>query len=149
MHAMIADLITAAFWMMASLCCMYGIVLGGRDGRHAALLIILAVPATKWAQDTWRDWGTTHFPVMVVDLLLLAGLLVLALRSRSFWPLWMTASQLLAVVTHVATFFTQGHSQRIYAGLEGVWAIPCLLSMVVGISLDRRSRSAGRPVTKR
>ncbi len=129
-------MIILLFWFLALICCFYAAVAGGRDGKWATAIIILAsiltVPATFLAH-----WGQTQIPVMVVDTAVLIAMYVLALRSRAYWPIWMTAFQLVSVTTHFATLVSPSFTPAIYQAMESLWAIPGLLTMVVGISLDR------------
>lgn len=129
-------MIILLFWFLMLLCCFYAAVAGGRDGKWATAIIILAsiltVPATFLAQ-----WGQTQLPVMVVDVSVLTAMYILTLKSRVYWPIWMTAFQLVSVATHFATLVSPSFTPLIYQGMESMWAIPGLLSMVIGISLDR------------
>jgi len=112
---------------------------GGRDARWAAALVLAAVIATGVAEELNRNWGSVHLTVATVDFCLLIGLGHLMLISRSFWPIWMTAAQLLTVLCHAAAALAGPYNQQIYTALATLWAIPCLLSMVVGVALDRRA----------
>lgn len=129
-------MIILLFWLLMFTCCFYAAAAGGRDGKWATAIIILAsiltVPATFLAQ-----WGRTQTPVMVVDMSVLAAMYILTLKSRAYWPIWMTAFQLVSVTTHFATLVSPSFTPLIYQGMESMWAIPGLLSMVIGISLDR------------
>ena len=77
---------------------------------------------------------------MAVDACLLAGLYILALRSHRFFPIWMTGFQLVAVVSHCATMIAPDFTPKIYRALEGLWAVPITLAMIVGIATDSRAR---------
>jgi hypothetical protein len=156
------------FWSLVLFCCVYAAVAGGKDGKWATAIIILAsiltVPASqmeRWGQtqipamlasvltipaSELEQWGQTQIPVMIVDTATLLAMYALALRSRAYWPLWMTAFQLISVTTHFATLVTPAFAPRIYQGMESLWAIPGLLSMVIGISLDRGSMQPARKV---
>lgn len=128
------------FWLLTMVGCGYAAAAGGKDGRWAAFLIIaaslLTIPATRLGQ----DWARTEYLILVVDLALLAGLSVLALRSRRFFPLWMTGFHLIAVLTHVSTLLAPDFAPPIYRALESLWAIPMTLAMMWGIHLDRRDK---------
>jgi hypothetical protein len=47
------------------------------------------------------------------------------------------AFQLNSVVAHLATLADPAFSAIVYQGYEGLWAIPLLLVMVLGIHRDR------------
>jgi hypothetical protein len=134
------------FWLLALLCCGHAIAFGGRDGRWAAALIIAAAVLTAPAILLGRAWGATELTILAVDLALLAGFYSLMLSSRRFWPIWMTGFHLVAVTTHLATALAPGFTPAIYRALESMWSIPVLLSLVIGVELDRRA-GLGRPST--
>lgn len=126
------------FWLLTIVGCGYAAVLGGRDGRWAALLIIgasvLTIPATRLGE----SWGQTEYLILAVDLALLCGLYLLTLQSQRYFPLWMTGFHLIAVSTHVGTLVAPGYAPEIYRALGSVWAIPMTMCMMWGIHLDRR-----------
>lgn len=139
-------MIKLLFWAMTLIGCGYAALLGGRDGRIAAGLLVaaslLTIPATRLGQ----AWASTETLILGVDLALLAGLYALALGSRSHFPIWMTGFHLIAVTTHLSTLLAPDFTPRIYRALGTLWAIPMTLVMIWGIHLDRRHRpEAGGP----
>ncbi|WP_448663962.1 hypothetical protein ACG3SL_04580 [Sphingomonas sp. CJ20] len=119
--------------------CAYAWLAGGTEGRCIVAMLVsaalLSVPAS------WLDygWQRTQMPVLGIDVLLLGGLLFMALRSRSYWPLWMAAFHLVSVTTHAATIAQPELKPLIYFALQSFWSLPLLLVMVAGIMLDRRA----------
>lgn len=136
-----ADAVLTAilFWMLALLCCSHAVLFGGRDGRWATFLILAGAALTAPATLFGRAWGETELAIFAVDLLLLAGLYALMLASRRYWPIWMTGFHLVAVVTHLSTTLVPSFTPRMYKAMESFWAIPVLLSMLIGVELDRRA----------
>jgi hypothetical protein len=84
-------------------------------------------------------WSQTNYPLFVVDGIYLAALYALAVLSRRFWPIWSAGFQLLSVLTHVATLLDPFTPPQLYRALESFWALPILITMVIGVSLDRRA----------
>lgn len=136
-------LIGALFWLLTIVGCAYATLLGGRDGRWATLLIISASLLTIPAGRLGNAWITTEYRVFLVDLALLVGLYTLALRGRSYFPIWMAGFHLVAVISHLSTLMAPDFTPQIYRALGSVWAIPMTISMMWGIHLDRRAQSAG------
>lgn len=132
-------IIPILFWLLTLAGCGYAVAAGGRDGRWAALLILVAslltIPATLLGQ-TWRR---PELGVLTVDVLLLGGLYALSLRSRSFFPIWMSGFHLIAVATHLGAAITPEFTPKMYRAIAGLWAIPITISMVLGIYLDQRA----------
>jgi len=138
--------IALLFWAALCLCCVYACVFGGKAGRCGAALFLLAVLGTVVA--TWPNsgWRHTNFPLFMVDSIYLAGLYVLAVRSGRFWPIWSAGFQLLAVLTHVGTMIDPFTKPQLYRALESFWALPILVTMVIGVSLDRKAGLYSRKV---
>lgn len=127
------------FWSLTLLACGYAVAAGGRDGRWAVFLLLSASLLTIPAARLGRHWAGTEFGVFGVDLALLVGLYVLALRSLRFFPVWMTGLHLIAVTTHLSTILVPDIAPRLYKAMESLWAVPITLSMVFGIAMDRRA----------
>jgi hypothetical protein len=58
----------------------------------------------------------------------------------------MTGFHLVAVVSLFATMVTPNVTPRLYKAIESFWAIPILLTMLIGVELDRRAAARARPV---
>ncbi len=129
-------LVPTLFWTLLALCCSFAIAAGGRSGKIGAAMLIAATIAT-WLFEMTSSWSQTHIPVMVIDILLLCGLYLLALRSDSFWPLWATGFHLLTVAGHFASIIMPDFRLGIYWRFSGIWALLVLMAMVVGVSFDR------------
>jgi uncharacterized membrane protein (UPF0136 family) len=132
------------FWLLTLLGCGYAAAWGGKDGRWAVFLILSATLLTIPAMILGRQWQNIEYGILLVDAALLASLYALCLRSRRYFPIWMTGFHLVAVTTHVSTLLAPEFTPRIYRALESVWAIPMTLSMIIGIALDRRSEAKSR-----
>jgi hypothetical protein len=129
-------LVISLFWVFAALCCGFAAFVGGKTGRTGAAMIMTASVASAVAGE-FGTWAQTHFPVMAIDLLLLAGFYGLALRSQSYWPIWATGFHLITVVSHVAVLFGDSVRQMLYYGFGAFWSLPVMLAMVIGTVLDR------------
>jgi hypothetical protein len=131
------------FWLLALLSCAYAVILGGRDGLWAASLIIAASVLTVPAAHLDHSWGQVETARMGVDAALLVGLYALTLHSQRYWPVWMTGFHLIAVTTHVSVMLVPHYTPTIYRAMQSVWALPVLLSMVIGIAADRQRALRG------
>lgn len=132
-------MLVASFWIFTLFGCTFVAVLGGRDGRCFATMFVAGVVLTIPAQMA-GNWQTTQLWVMAIDTLFFIGVVRIMLRSVSYWPIWAAASQLMTVLTHVATLLLQTYSDRIYEGLSTVWVIPLMLFTIIGIEQDRKHK---------
>lgn len=137
-------LIGFLFWMLVLLCCIHAVAFGGRDGRWAALMILGASLMTLPPTLLKGAYAHTELIIFAADLLLLGGLFAVMLCSRRYWPIWMVGFHLVAVVTHISTILAPSFTPELYRAMESFWAIPVLLSMLIGVELDRRAARRSR-----
>jgi hypothetical protein len=133
-------MIGSMFWLLTLVGCGYAAAVGGSEGRWAAFLIfaasLLTIPATRLGE----SWAHTEYLILLVDLSLLIGLYALVLKSRRYFPVWMTGFHLIAVLTHVGTLIAPEFAPAIYRALGSLWAVPMTLCMMWGIHLDNRQQ---------
>lgn len=138
-------LVALSFWILTLLCCGFAALFGGRSGRAIATIYIVAVAATALATRDPKAWADPHLPALAVDLALLAGLSWVALRSDRWFPLWFTGFHLVAVASHLASILAPGFAPKLYFLLQSMWSVPMLLTLVIGITLDRRAGIGDEP----
>ena len=129
-------LINILVWMLLALCSVYAAVAGGETGRIGAALNVGATVATLFAQDA-MPWTQTHIPVLIVDVVLMAALFALAMKSQAYWPIWAAGFHLITVTGHAATLIAPDFRSSLYYYFNGMWAIFVQMAMVWGITLDR------------
>lgn len=116
----------------------YAVGFGGWEGRWAIALLGTATVATWLATRLNHKWDAFNLYLFAVDAAFFLTLYALALRSRRYWPIWFAGFQLLAVASHFSVVALPDIDRKIYRGLETVWAVPMLVTMVIGITKDRR-----------
>jgi hypothetical protein len=143
------DTILLAFYSALLLCAAYASVNGGRTGKAGSAIFIVASITTVAAAQTNPNWAGTSLGLFAVDAGCLLALLILALMSNRFWPIWALGFQIVAVATHVATLSIPDVVPKSFQALLSFWTIPILWAMVVGthkdlqnkLGLERRSRA--------
>ena len=111
---------------------------GGLDEKLAATGFIIATIASNFANQT--QYSHTETGVLAIDVLLLVGLVVLALRSDRFWPMWAAAFQLVGTMVHIASMTETGDFAWAYAVGLIFWSYPVLIALMVGTWLEGRYR---------
>jgi hypothetical protein len=82
--------------------------------------------------------------VVIVDIALLAGLFALAMVSKRFWPMWATSFHGAGVLTHIAASMSPHSLTNAYALLQGFWAYPMLVTIMIGTHVQNRLAAEGR-----
>ncbi|MBC7522665.1 MAG: hypothetical protein H7268_16430, partial [Sandarakinorhabdus sp.] len=75
--------------LTVGLTCGVGFRWGGLDEHIASMAFLIATVASKFFVES--NYGSTENILLVIDLVLLGCLVILALRSDRFWPLWAAA----------------------------------------------------------
>jgi hypothetical protein len=121
------------FIIFCILCCGYGIVRGGKPEKIAGTLLLTSAVASVILQlpenFRFRVFDTGMF---AVDIVLLGGLLLLAIISNRFWPIWLSAMQLLTVTSHPAILIRPDVIPYAYWKAVTLWSYPMLLLLAWG-----------------
>lgn len=123
--------------------CSYAAWCGGWPERAGATIMVVATVLTIIAAGTFNStWKGPEAAVALVDLLMLAALVNLALYSDRFWPIWVTSFHLIAVTTHLARLVDQSVAALAYANAAAFWAYPMMIALAFGTwNHQRRERS--------
>lgn len=125
--------------MALAICCYLAWRHGGLDERLTAGAFVAATLASRLLQ---TGYGHTEMGVLAVDLALLAALIVLALRSDRFWPMWAAAFQLVGSMVHIGSMAETGNFAWAYAVGLIFWSYPVIIALMVGTWLEARYRDA-------
>ncbi|MEO8115416.1 MAG: hypothetical protein ABI655_13600 [Phenylobacterium sp.] len=94
---------------------------------------------------TWQPWRVPAWYWSVVDAIMLAMLVALALRGDRYWLIWMSSLALLLVVTHLMEPLITGVTGWALASAQMIWwylSLALLLSAAWSHSRDRGRPSA-------
>ncbi|HEU5481738.1 MAG TPA: hypothetical protein VFU80_01420 [Sphingomicrobium sp.] len=131
------------FWALLLITCGYALWRGRKYEQMSAIIFITASIASVLA----RSWSENpYFGVqvsdLVIDSLVLAGTLAIALRSDRFWPLWVAGLQLTIGLSHILKALEPDLLPLAYAAAERFWSYPTLVILFIGAwRQHRRTRS--------
>ena len=122
--------------------CGYAAAKGGRPERWGAAIVAVGMVLSNVAG--FRS-GHVHIAVdpmlVAVDVTMAIALIVLAVKSDRFWPLWVAMLQLDAVFTHVVML---AHSTPPFSYGLALWMFGLPLPVLVGLgTLRYRVREIG------
>lgn len=113
--------------------CAYALLRGKRDAKIIAITCIIANFASyALLSPRGLDYATVENGVLIVDLLTLGAFTLVALRSDSFWPLWVSGLQLTTSMGHALKAIEVGLMPIAYAAALRLWAYPILIILIVG-----------------
>lgn len=123
--------VTYNFVLMA--CCLYAGLFGKRPERIGAALVFGASMLT-WLAQQFAGHNHVGFEagIFAIDVVMLACLMVLALRVDRFWPLWAAGFHLIGVSTHAAVLANANTAPIAYAHALGIWGYAVLIALAAG-----------------
>ncbi|HZF43728.1 MAG TPA: hypothetical protein VEZ48_10000 [Sphingomonadaceae bacterium] len=135
------DLLQATYWAFVLATCTVAWRRGEWPEQAGAAIIFLGSLGTVLAVRIDRlNIGSAQLGVLLVDLLALAGLLALVVRTNRFWPLWVCAFDLVGIATHIVTLFYPTILPTPYRLVRGFWAYPMMIAIMMGSLYPWRMR---------
>ena len=113
--------------------CAYAFLAGRSDERLAAGICLIATIATRLVLSPMASrYAQIEGGVFLVDLMVLIGFSVIALRSDRFWPLWVAGLQLTTILAHLFKVANLDLIPQVYAAAARFWVYPIFLIIVIG-----------------
>lgn len=113
--------------------CIYAWWRGGSDERIVAATCFAGTAATMLAISPLRQrYSGVEEGLLLVDLAVLAGFILVALRSKRFWPLWVAGLQLTTSLGHVLKGIDNDMVPKAYGAALQFWSYPILIILAVG-----------------
>lgn len=124
--------------------CGFALLFGGRAEKLAGAVLLVGQFATTYGQDLSR-WIGPDYGILTIDLVVLAVLFGLALRTDRTWALFAASFHLLAVLTHVAAGLDSQVRTHAYAVVLNLLGYLVYLALALGTAeaLSRRRRERG------
>jgi hypothetical protein len=116
-----------------SACLGLVLLLGGQPERVGATIVILGSLATGVVSAGVlgsSSWDHLETGILAIDLAVLGALWGIALTSNRFWPYWVTAWQLIAVLVHLQMVFFANILPTAYSYASMYLAFPMVLTML-------------------
>ncbi len=131
------------FYSLLTAACLYATWKGGDPERWVAATLIVATIAT-WVvaigfggSRAGRFIGV-EYGVLVIDGLLVAVLMGIALLADRFWPLWMTALHAFGVIGHLAKVIAPDILPNVYQAAHLFSAYPGLILLALATHWHRQ-----------
>jgi hypothetical protein len=135
------------FWALLLLTCGYALWRGRKYEQLSAVICVAATIFSILFHASWRErYMGVELSDLVIDTLVLAAFVVIALRSDRFWPLWVAGLQLTINMSHLFKALQPNLMPYAYAAAERFWSYPTLVIIAVGAWRQHRRRLEGAPV---
>ncbi|MCB2048120.1 MAG: hypothetical protein KDE32_07810 [Novosphingobium sp.] len=130
--------ITIAYLAVLGATFAYLAAYGGRTGLWGGGLLIVTSLISLVIALAFAGTAIAATLLTIVDVASLVWRMWLAFWSTRRWPIWIAGFQLNVVAAHVSIWFVPSWRGELYYAMITVWAVPTLLAMVIGTSLDNR-----------
>ncbi|MEO6198730.1 MAG: hypothetical protein ABIO68_02155 [Sphingomicrobium sp.] len=124
---------------------VYAVLRGGRDERMVAAICVIGTIVSQFvAAPLSIRFASVETNVVIVDVLMLAAFVQIALRSHRYWPLWVAGLQLTTILGHILKHSSDHILAKAYGVALGFWAYPILLILAVGVHRTARLHFANK-----
>ena len=131
-------IVAFAFWLFLLGALSIGWQIGDASDSKAMAAIFFAALATSLMGYLF-DGVDRHIAVRIVDLLLLAIMVRIAMTSSRHWPMWFAGIHATAtLIGFCALVLPDARAPALYLAAAS-WAIPGMIVMVVGLLVDRKN----------
>lgn len=135
-------IVAFAFWLFLLGALSIGWQIGDASDRKAMAAIFFAALATSLMGYLF-DGVDRHIAVRIVDFLLLAIMVRIAMTSDRHWPMWFAGIHATAtLIGFCALVLPDARAPVLYLAAAS-WAIPGMIVMVVGLFIDRKNGIRG------
>jgi hypothetical protein len=127
------------FWALVLSVSAYVLRYGGKEERVVTMILVAAYFMTFLISRLGPlDWLKPQRSVMVSDSVAAFLLLLIALRSKRFWPLPIVAFQILPVLTMLVSDFGENLVSYGLGVAQGAWSYLQLLVLVIATNRSRK-----------
>jgi preprotein translocase subunit Sec61beta len=126
-------LLVILFWVLLIVSCGYALWRGRKYERLAALVFIGASLFSFFGESPVdHRYAGIEITDLMVDNGVLVALVVIALVSDRFWPLWAAGLQTVDSMSHLMKVIDAGMVPKVYGAAERFWSYPILVVLLVG-----------------
>ena len=124
-------------------CFFYALARGGWPERTGILILMIGSVLSAVANSPLQErYASVEIGIFLVDAGMLAAYLALALATDRYWPLWITALQLLVVLAHLAKLADPDMLRNGYGFIMAVWSYPQIIIMALATRAHHRRKTA-------
>lgn len=128
--------------------CVYALWRGRSEERTVALVCLGATLASRLATSPLSvRYSSVEGGLLLIDLVVLASFVAVALRSQRFWPLWVAGLQLTTSMAHLMKAIDSHLMPLAYGAAIVGWSYPILLILAIGTWRGQRRIHAAQQFT--
>lgn len=131
------------FWTLLLVTCSYALWRGRKHEQLAAVIFVTASVASVLARSPQSErYFGIELGDLIIDSFVLVSMVVIALRSDRFWPLWVAGLQLTISMSHLMKAIQPDLLPLAYAAAERFWSYPTLVILFIGAWRQHRRQTS-------
>jgi len=128
------SLYVVSFWILLIASAIAAYRWGGQAERLVAVLYVAAAITSIFVSPAFElRYSRANIHLFVVDLALLCGLIVAAVRSERGWTIWAAALQIISVLAPLAEALNPDLRRLGYQLMEELVSFPMVLLLAFGV----------------
>lgn len=136
----IAGIVRSSFYiglLMGTI--VYGLIYGGQPERIVAAVLLSTFLLDPLLHQLFISAAGSFDPAhLVLDTAAFLAFTVVALNANRLWTLWLSALQLITLLSHAIRLFDVSIHPTIYVAMQVVWSYPALLLLAIGTANHRQ-----------
>jgi hypothetical protein len=111
---------------------LYAFLRGGVPERLTAGIFALGLAATMTLSGAFvLRFGSIEIGIFLSDSAMLILLVWIALYAERFWPIWMSAMQVIQVLSHLPILLVPEILPEAYGAVVAIWSYPMLILLIM------------------
>lgn len=128
----------AIYLALLAIAAGYSAVRGGAPERIAAAACVLATMLTFFARSpTHTRYAGVEVGILIVDASLFLVLTILAVTANRFWPIWIAAFQVVALISHGLRLVDVEVNNRAYKFALAIMSDITLIVIILAVARHR------------
>ena len=122
---------------------IYAFRRGGWEEKLASSSLVVVSYLTPLVHDpAYESFHHFEFSIFILDIIYFLITLIIVLRTKKFWPIWVAAMSAMVIMAHLLPFMPLPReiAPYLYFRAEALWSWPTWV--VIGIGVRRHSTRA-------
>lgn len=116
---------------------VFAFLRGNTEVRFVAAALLVSAIATAFVIGEFDE--SMEAGILLVDVILLLAILIVALRSERYWPMFAAGFHLNAIMIHLAVYMNIIQFPHAYANLLALWSYMVLVPVFIGAMRSART----------
>jgi hypothetical protein len=113
-------------------CCIYGYLKGGMPERLVSIIFLISSIASGIFTINHSTYISIEWGLFFIDITLAIFLVCISLSADRYWPMWLSALQIVSALMHPAFGMSEHKSPFAYVIATVILSYPMLAILMIG-----------------